>query len=138
MRGVCLICHKSVPDLSLERQTEEVELRVEGEFKDLCFKCHTVKKHPATKNTVGGAMSYIFASDHLVKPTEIIALNRRLAMKEVYTTLPLDPETGKVTCVTCHNPHEKGVLKGRGDWGADSVRRLRSEGLEICQYCHRK
>jgi cytochrome c peroxidase len=83
-------------------------------------------------------MSYIFAKDHLVEPTKVIALNRQLAMKEVYTSLPLDPGTGKVTCATCHNPHEKGVIKGRGDWGADSVRRLRSEGLEICQYCHRK
>jgi len=138
LRGVCLICHKSVPDLTVERQTQEVELRVEGEFKNLCFKCHTVQKHPATKNTVGGAMSYIFAEYHLVEPTKTIALNRQLAMKEVYTSLPLDPSTGKVTCSTCHNPHEKGVIKGRGDWGADSVRRLRSEGLEICQYCHSK
>lgn len=136
--GVCLVCHKSVPDLTVERQVDMVELRVEGEFKNLCYKCHTVKKHPATKGTIGGAMSYIFAEDHLVEPTKVIALNRQLAMKEVYTSLPLDPSTGKVTCVTCHNPHEKGVLKGRGDWGADSVRRLRSEGLEICQYCHRK
>ncbi len=135
--GVCLVCHKGVPDLSMDRQGD-IELRVGGEYKELCYKCHTIKNHPATKDTIGGAMSFIYATDHLVEPTKIISLNMRLALKEVNTILPLDPETGKVTCVTCHNSHEKGVLKGRNDWGADSVRRLRSEGLEICQYCHRK
>ncbi len=136
--GVCLVCHKGVPDTSVDKRDEAIELRVGGEYKNLCFKCHTVKKHPAAKGSISGSMSDIYASDHLVEPNKIISLNMRLSLKEVYTLLPLDPETGKVTCVTCHNPHEKGVLKGRGDWGADSERRLRSEGLEICQYCHRK
>ncbi len=35
--------------------------------------------------------------------------------------LPLDPNTGKVFCATCHNPHARGVVrvaaaaKGAGD-----------------------
>jgi hypothetical protein len=74
----------------------------------------------------------------MIEPPRIIYMNMRLTRKEIRTILPLDPATGKITCPTCHNPHERGVLVGKADWGADSARRLRSEGLDICQYCHRK
>jgi hypothetical protein len=62
----------------------------------------------------------------------------RLEKKEVPVLIPLDPASGKIICSTCHNPHERGLLYGRADWGADQSVRLRSEGLDVCQYCHRK
>lgn len=133
----CLICHRNVPDIKKEKSIDDVLLRFEGDINDLCYDCHPVAKHPGRED-IGAAMSGMEAPDHLVVPSKIVQMNRRLAMKDVPTLIPLEPKTGKVLCVSCHNPHERGVLSGRADWGADSFMRLRSEGLDICQYCHRK
>lgn len=133
----CLICHRAVPDIKKEKSIADVKLRFEDDLNGLCFSCHPVAKHPG-KEDIGAAMSGMEAPDHLVVPSKTVQLNRRLAMKEVPTIIPLDPKEGKVVCVSCHNPHERGVLAGKADWGADSFMRLRSEGLDICQYCHRK
>jgi hypothetical protein len=135
--GRCLICHRNVPDPNKERSIKDVKLRYKEEIKDLCFRCHPVKIHPGSEG-ISPAMSGFVAPDHLVVPPRDKALNMRLSKKEVYTNIPLDPANGKITCATCHNPHERGVLSGRADWGADSSMRLRTEGLDICQYCHRK
>ena len=49
--------------------------------------------------------------------------------------LPLDD--GNVTCVTCHNPHERGLLKGAAGVGADEENRLRLTTInEQCTPCH--
>jgi hypothetical protein len=49
--------------------------------------------------------------------------------------LPLDD--GAVTCVTCHNPHERGLLKGGAGIGADEEKRLRLTTYnEQCTPCH--
>lgn len=136
--GRCVICHVNVPDIEKERSIKDVKLRFKEELKDLCFRCHPTKRHPGAEGGISARMSGYAAKDHLVVPRTDILLNMRFTKKEVFTSIPLDPDTGKVTCATCHNPHERGVLFGRGDWGADSAMRLRTEGLDICQYCHRK
>ena len=137
MWNTCLVCHKGVPDIDKTKSIKDVTLRVEGEFKELCYRCHTVKPHPEAQGA-GASMSGITAPNHLIEPPKIIQQNLRLSMKEADITMPFDPKTGKVTCVTCHNPHQRGLLAGRGNWGADSQTRLRSEGTDICQFCHRK
>lgn len=136
--GRCLICHKNVPDLRREKSVKDVKLRYKEDLKDLCFRCHPTKKHPGGEGTISATMSGFAAPDHLVVPKRDHVLNMRLIKKEIATIIPLDPAGGKITCITCHNPHERGVLSGRADWGADTPQRLRTEGLDICQYCHRK
>lgn len=133
----CLICHRNVPDIEKERSIKDVKLRFSDDLNRLCYSCHFVKKHPGAEG-IGPAMSGFVAPNHLVEPSRLVWQNFRLAMKDVYTILPLDPKTGKIFCGTCHNPHERGILYGRANWGADQETRLRSEGLDICQYCHRK
>ena len=50
--------------------------------------------------------------------------------------LPLE-EDDRVTCVTCHNPHERGLLKGPAGIGADEDKRLRMATYnEQCTACH--
>lgn len=137
MWNTCLICHKGVPDTDKVRSINDVTLRVGGEFKELCYRCHTVKLHPEAPG-VASSMSGIAAPNHLIEPTKIIRQNLRVSMKDAAIVMPLDPKSGKITCVTCHNPHERGLLYGRANWGADSQIRLRSEGTDICQFCHRK
>ncbi len=135
--GKCLICHRNVPDIEKERSIKDVKLRFEKEIKDICYRCHTVMRHPGAEGTTAALIGRR-APIHMIEPPRAIYMNMRLTQKEIRTIMPLDPDTGKITCPTCHNPHERGVLVGRADWGADSVRRLRTEGLDICQFCHRK
>ncbi len=133
----CLICHRNVPDIRKERSIRDVKLRIEKEVKELCYRCHTVIQHPGAFGVTAALLGRP-APLHMIKLPLRKYNNIRRALKEISTIMPFDPTTGKVTCPTCHNPHERGLLVGRYNWGADSIRRLRTEGLDICQNCHRK
>lgn len=133
----CLICHRTVPDLKKDKSIADVKIRYNNELKDLCLGCHVDRKHPGTEGA-SVMMSAMEAPDHLVEPSKIIKQNLRLTLKSTPTIFPLDPKTGKVTCITCHNPHEKGLQSGKAGWGAGSNKRLRAETNDICQFCHRK
>lgn len=134
----CLVCHNEVPDISKKSSVRDVKVRYADEdFDKLCKACHTVRKHPASEG-INVTMADMVAPEHLVLPSSAQIMNMRLTMKDVPMIMPLDPSNGKIVCVTCHNPHERGLLPGRADWGGDSSVRLRSMGLDICQYCHRK
>ncbi|MBI1912217.1 MAG: hypothetical protein HYS21_09460 [Deltaproteobacteria bacterium] len=135
--GTCTVCHKQIPDIKKEHSIKDVQLHFEDNPNEICTRCHLVKKHPGTEGA-SVTMSGYAAPDHLVVPSSAIATNMRISLKDVPTILPLDPKSGKIICATCHNPHERGLLTGRADWGADFTMRLRSAGLDICQYCHRK
>ncbi len=133
----CLICHRNVPDMEKERSIKDVKLRIENEVKEICYRCHTVLKHPGGLGAT--AVFYGKAAPlHMIKMPKRKYDNLRIMLKEINTVMPFDPATGKITCPTCHNPHERGILVGKNNWGADSPWRLRSEGLDICQNCHRK
>ena len=133
----CLICHRNVPDMREELSIRDVKLRIEKEVKEVCYRCHTVIKHPGAAGVTATLLGRP-APLHMIKPPLIKHNNMRLALKDINTIMPLDPTTGKITCPTCHNPHERGLLVGKNNWGADSTRRLRTEGIDICQNCHRK
>lgn len=135
--GTCVVCHTGTPDIKNNKNIGDVKLRFEEDPNQLCRNCHTVKVHPGSEG-VNVTMSGYTAPDHLVVPPKHVAFNMKLSLKEIPMILPLDPKSGKIICATCHNPHEKGLLVGRADWGADSAMMLRSAGLDICQYCHRK
>lgn len=134
--GACMVCHKNVPEVKEEKAITDVKMRYD-DFNQVCLKCHPVKIHPGSEG-IGASMSQMVAPDHLTVPSKNILLNIRFILKDIPTILPLDPKSGKVICATCHNPHERGLLIGRADFGADYNLRLRSAGLDICEYCHRK
>lgn len=134
--GTCVVCHKETPDVKA-KSIKDVQLYYEDNPDQLCRNCHTVKKHPGSEG-ISVTMSGFTAPDHLVVPSKTVTYNIKLSLKEIPMILPLDPKSGKLLCATCHNPHERGLLPGRPDWGADYSMRLRSAGLDICQYCHRK
>lgn len=134
--GTCVVCHKDTPDVKA-KSIKDVSLYYPDNPDQLCRNCHTVKKHPGSEG-ISVTMSGYAAPDHLVVPSKTVVYNMRLSLKEIPMILPLDPKSGKLICVTCHNPHERGLLSGRPDWGADYSMRIRSAGLDICQYCHRK
>ncbi|OGQ06517.1 MAG: hypothetical protein A2W38_00135 [Deltaproteobacteria bacterium RBG_19FT_COMBO_58_16] len=134
----CLVCHPVVPDIRRKISIKDVQVRYADEdFNRVCRACHTVRIHPASEG-ISVTMSSMKAPDHLVVPSKSHYMSMRLTKKEIPMEMPLDPANGKIVCVTCHNPHERGLLPGRADWGGDSSTKLRTMGLDICQYCHRK
>jgi len=133
----CLICHANMPDTDNLNSPANMELRFKDDYNKNCYICHVTRKHPGSEG-IGPQMSSVVAPSHLRGFSRRLYLNMRLEKKEVPVLLPLEPGTDKISCGTCHNPHERGLLYGRADWGADQEVRLRSEGLDICQYCHRK
>ena len=102
----CLFCHERQPDRKSD--TRETVSFITS-MRMICLRCHERYAHPA-------------GTEHLVMP-EV----------DVPAEMPLDDE-GRITCITCHNPHIGGE-KGQTD---DSDRRLRLPGDRLCDACHVK
>ena len=122
----CLYCHLGMPD---EKTQHFKDVKLIGKLEILCYRCHYKQStlHPINAN-------------HLVIPSESILAIMEESVKELGVILPLDKE-GKVTCPTCHNPHEKGVLPSEESsaQGASEKYRLRlaAQNLQICIACHK-
>ena len=127
MKDICLYCHEELPDPRVDKGIGKVNFVVD-DLKELCQRCHRDRPHP------GGSF---IDFDHLVTPSPKIKFFMRHAEEKSNVVLPLEPDTGKIFCATCHNPHERGVLRGRSGKGADEPQRLRLQsGFEICGACH--
>ena len=117
----CLYCHVAKPD---EKQQTFQDLKYISDFGTLCRRCHLVRgKHSGNFN-------------HMVKPSaKGLAKMKRMETK-FGIILPLDA-AGKITCITCHNPHAKGVIPAQraSAKGADSKFRHRLPG-KMCLECH--
>ncbi len=122
LAGTCLICHEKKPD---EKKDTYKDVTFVGDEEQICRRCHHISgNHPGDHNHIG------------VVPSEK-GLKRIKAMEEKFhARLPLDKD-GKMTCITCHNPHAKGVIPedNPGSTGADSKNRLRLPE-NMCINCH--
>ena len=122
----CLYCHLEKPD---EKTETFKEVKLIGQLEVLCFRCHYKQSqlHPINAN-------------HLVKPNDQIIENIKESEAQFGIILPLNYE-GKITCPTCHNPHERGVIPRdrASSKGASEKYRLRlaAENLQICVACHK-
>jgi len=117
----CLYCHTEKPD---ENRAHYKDVQFIGDLEVICQRCHVIRG-----NHAGNV-------DHMVKPSPK-ALARMQAMeKEFGIILPLD-ENGQLTCITCHNPHDKGVIRAESPAakGAGSKYRHRLPG-KLCVECH--
>lgn len=118
----CLICHVEKPD---EKHATFKDVKFIGDIEMMCRRCHHI-----AGNHSGNA-------DHMGLRPSADGLKRIKAMEEKYNTrLPLD-ENGKMSCITCHNPHEKGVIPDDrpGAKGAGSKNRHRL-AENLCKECH--
>ena len=135
-KQVCRICHAgSIDKLQQAKSIKEVEFHAPADnLVSMCWGCHVWTPHP------GGQFSFFkdkSGPNHLIKPTQTISNALKHSEKNKDIVFPLEPATGKIFCGTCHNPHQKGVIKNKAAAkGADSKRRLRIQG--ICQNCHFK
>lgn len=112
----CVVCHLSYPDPETVRNPAEAHLASESPL--LCTGCHAAQQqnHPAR-------------IDHLVKPSAEIAL----ALAKASGTFPLI--NGRVHCATCHNPHDKALLKNQQSAKAPYFLRAETPA-HLCTACH--
>ena len=117
----CLYCHTDMPD---ENRAHYEDLKFIGNLEMICQRCHNIRgSHAGNFN-------------HLVKPSAA-ALARMQAMEKKFDIiLPLD-KNGQLTCITCHNPHDKDVIRAGSPAakGAGSKYRQRLPG-RLCIECH--
>ena len=120
--GTCMICHEEKPD---EIHATFKDVTFIGDIEVMCRRCHHIAgNHSGNANHMG------------IRPSAD-GMRRIKAMEEKYNMrLPLD-ESIKMTCITCHNPHAKGVIPedSPGAKGADSKYRHRL-AENLCKECH--
>ncbi len=117
----CLYCHTEKPD---EKSATFEDVGLIGDLRVICERCHSrTGVHPVGAN-------------HLRIPSITIASNMKAMEVKFGAVFPLDNE-GKVTCITCHNPHEKGVIPvdKKGAKGAGESSRQRLPKI-MCKECH--
>ncbi|HED36180.1 MAG TPA: hypothetical protein ENJ08_18450 [Gammaproteobacteria bacterium] len=131
----CRICHiDSVKTLRQASNINQLKFYAGKNLASMCWGCHPWTPHP------GGQFSFYrkkSGPDHMVKPSKDIKKTLNDMMHKNKIDFPLEPTTGKIFCATCHNVHQKGIIKNSAKAkGADSKNKLRSQ--KICQYCHYK
>ncbi len=91
----CKYCHEEVQNQNKANTIDRIKLRLPAEI--LCYGCHLRTPH---LNTI----------EHLVelKDKKLEQWKRTTQEKNIY--MPLT-KAGKIMCITCHTPHQKGVLK---------------------------
>jgi len=120
--GTCLICHKDKPE---EKHATFKDVTFIGDIEMICRRCHHIAGNHSGNH------------DHMKSIPSAEGLKRIKLVEAKYNTrLPLD-ENGKMTCITCHNPHEKRVIpeSSLGAKGAGSKYRHRLPG-NLCKECH--
>jgi predicted CXXCH cytochrome family protein len=116
----CLFCHTTLPDATAT--AENITFKADVAF--LCWRCH-----PPMQGD-------FFKSHFLVKPSRKAMRQMRKIEREMNVSFPL-LNRDRITCSTCHNPHQKGVIvKGPAKAGEDEHDRLRMPPQMICYGCH--
>ena len=119
-KPVCLVCHAKMPDPEKD-VTTTVQFRADVGF--LCWRCHPPMPDP------------FFSTHFLIKPKAAMLELMYETEEAEMVIFPLVPR-GRITCSTCHNPHQAGVIQREGAAkGADARARLRTTTL--CYACHR-
>jgi hypothetical protein len=114
----CLYCHSTEPEEGFELTAKDFT----DDLKSLCSSCHPVGPHPS--------------GEHMRELPANMLETLKAYEEERLVVLPLEGGTW-VTCITCHNPHERGVLRGPAGIGADEEHRLRLATYnEQCTPCH--
>ncbi|MFV2059059.1 MAG: hypothetical protein ACC653_00165 [Gammaproteobacteria bacterium] len=130
-KSTCYVCHQEVNKLSKLKSPKDLKFNV-SDYSKMCTGCHIWKPHP------GGELAFGFKkkkANHLVVASDLVRLQMKATLPKENLYVPLEPKTGKVHCATCHNVHQKGVIKDKiKALGADSPKKLRKE--QMCNLCH--
>jgi hypothetical protein len=147
----CQWCHASAPEVGAS-VAEQTSLALRRTGPELCNNCHSVSAdHPAGNphvHTKPSAQMQSYMAAYEMEPGMHLPFKQLLeyvrAAKRAPKSIPLDSQ-GRLTCWSCHNPHEEGLLPR---WNPRSVgaepkkairHRLRArEGDNACRACHQK
>ena len=120
----CLYCHQTLPDPDDASGIDDVDFKTDTAT--FCAACHGKQKalHPA-------------GAEHAVELPSDMQDARTAAEKRFGADLPLF--NGRVFCGTCHNPHDRNIIKRKAAAaGSDAESRLRLEkSYDLCVACHR-
>jgi len=145
----CLWCHTGVPAVEAPPR-EGAPYGLRAGTAALCRNCHVVaQSHPVaghmsarpSADMVQYMSAYEMKSKMRLPFAQLLEIAR--ATKRTPRSIPWDEE-GRVTCHSCHNPHEKGLLPGGNPRavGADlkqaTNHRLRIPQGSVCVACHQK
>ena len=125
--GTCIFCHGSVPQQDASGQWKPVQFSTKWRLSQLCSGCHGIKPHPSA--SMKGKTGWI----HMVVPPPDYLERMQQKVATAGGSMPLDPNTGEITCTTCHNPHAR-TLEGYPRSGEKTKKKLRYE--DICGVCH--
>lgn len=117
--ATCLVCHVVPPNPKVDT-SKTVKFRASVAF--LCWRCHP-------------PMMAQFLDNHFLRKPKDATFEEMLKGEiDHRVILPLDSK-GRVTCSTCHNPHQPGVMVTESaKKGAGSEKKLRDQN--ICVVCH--
>lgn len=101
-RETCLLCHVKFP-VPRAPGGGDAGLQLAGDPLAICSGCHPMAPHPGFNNAREKGTS---GWSHLVQPPP--AMLKFMQVKAVATgvMLPLEPESGRIVCTTCHDPHD--------------------------------
>lgn len=122
-RDSCGFCHQSTGDAGI---TAATGFRIEVSWQ--CLGCHAVSPHPMSMIPGSGIDSW----NHLVVPSESTLRRMNDTRSRTGSRLPMEPGTGKISCATCHDPHETGVIAGDPQY----LDRARLRPVARCENCH--
>jgi len=134
--GACSACHVPHKGKGLKMWARPVD-ETQGPMAALCLSCHN-KEGIASKHTTG-KYSHPVGVDvkRLGRKVDLPTFDSS-GMKLVNT------QSGKVTCASCHNPHQwnpkdvsdKGEIDEKGDNRTRFLRQVNGEDAALCKTCH--
>ena len=121
---ICLLCHMVNPKIEIAMPVRDE--RNPRDPTELCVGCHNAaqyrENHPA--------------GPHRVEPSRTIWYTMKSAEDRIGAFLPLVDDM--ITCITCHDPHQKGVIEnddGYQEVSSGKGLRARSRNV-LCTGCH--
>jgi len=145
----CAWCHAGEPQTD-SQPAEAASYQLRAASAGLCRNCHVVAEtHPVVSHMdavpseqMRWHMSACEMEPKMRLPLEQLVEYARAARREP-RSIPLDAD-GRITCHSCHNPHEKGLLPDGnprsvgGESRQAANHRLRVRKGKICTVCHQK
>ncbi len=145
-KQTCTFCHQSeMPTGPSARRTGDSRLQMDPIL--LCLRCHQSHTDYFEPGHIGIKPSSQIL-ERISKLNQAQSLEHpeaHAAVRSKYASLPLSPE-GRVTCSTCHNPHQQGVFPEGSVLGCGARRLDRADGglphrgldRDLCGACHAK
>jgi hypothetical protein len=130
IKQTCMVCHEHAAEVPMDGvRRNKAELRADNS--GVCLACHAPHWDVSPRG-------------HVDRPVtdEILRNIQSREQSESAGSLPI--KDGKVTCYSCHNPHEPGLFPSGSPVGSMAASRtdaevhLRVDFFDLCLHCHAK